>query len=321
MRRLLVIKPTALGDVAHALQVVPYLKESGWCDQLGWVVDAAYVPLLECCPYIDEIIVYPRTRWRKRWPVSEMLTWGKMLREKSYDITLDLQGLARSGLMALAADSTRRIGLKSSREGSRLCYNELVDDQARHAVDRYAAACGKLSGSCPVPGDYLKLKEIHQLPAPLERNGYILLHPYSQRDEKCWPWRCYTDLVSEFPEETFVLVGKGEWFPCHGNNVIDVRNTTDLDGLVHLIGGSKGMISTDSGPLHIAAAFAKPVVGIYGASLPERTRPRGRQATYLWDDTFHHERKTALHDPVISSRAMASISTEAVANAWRNLFT
>jgi len=319
--RLLVIKPTALGDVAHALQVVPYLKESGWCNDLGWVVDEAYVPLLARCPQIDEIIPYPRARWRRRWPLGEMLNWAKSLKAKEYDITLDLQGLARSGLMTLAAGSSRRIGLQSAREGSRLCYNELVADEARHAVDRYATACGKLSQTCPVPGDYLVADPSQELPSSLKQGEYLILHPYSQRDEKCWPWRNYSKLISYFPNETFVLVGKGPWFPCSGQQVIDLRNQTDLDGLVRLIGSSKGMISTDSGPLHIAAAFAKPVVGIYGASLPERTRPRGRQATYLWDETFHHERKSALHDPQIASQAMAAITPEAVAAAWRNLNT
>ncbi|MEM1158196.1 MAG: glycosyltransferase family 9 protein [Verrucomicrobiota bacterium] len=315
------IKPSALGDVAHALQVVPYLKESGCCDQLGWVVDEVYVPLLQCCPQIDEIIPYPRTRWRRNWPVREMLSWAQALRSMQYDVTLDLQGLARSGVMTLAAGSRRRIGLQSAREGSRLCYNELVLDQARHAVDRYALACGSLSQSCPVPGNYLKVDKPEDLPAKLKTGEYLILHPYSQRIEKCWPWRNYSELVSKLPRETFVLVGTGEWFPCSGENVIDYRNQTDLNGLLQLIRGSKGMIGTDSGPLHIAAAFNKPVVGIYGASLPERTRPRGKQATYLWDDSFQHENASALHGPVVSAKAMSAISADRVAAAWRNLVT
>ncbi len=321
--RLLVVKPTALGDVAHALQVVPYLKASGWCDELAWVVDEAYVPLLERCSLIDDIIPYPRKRWRQRWPVGEMLAWGRALNRQCYDVTLDLQGLARSGIMTLAAGSPRRIGLQSSREGSRLCYTELVNDDASHAVDRYATACGVLSGTCPVPGDYLKLRAEDQLPFELKHGGYTLLHPYSQRDEKCWPWRRYESLVASLPEETFILIGQGEWFPCTGNGrqVIDLRNKTDLDGLIALIGGCKGMISTDSGPLHVAAAFAKPVVGIYGASLPARTRPRGRQVAYLWDDSYQHTKKSALLDPEASAQAMASITTSAVVAAWRNLFS
>lgn len=321
--RLLVIKPTALGDVAHALQVVPYLKASGCCSQLGWVVDESYVPLLERCSLIDEIIPYPRLRWRKNWPITEILEWGKELRQKNYEVTLDLQGLARSGLMTWAAGSSRRIGLKSAREGARFSYTELIDDTASHAVNRYAAACSALCGCCPVPGNYLSSEVSETLPAGLKPGRYILLHPYSQRDEKCWPWRGYEELVNLLPEETFVMVGQGEWFPCACDSarVVDLRNLTDLDSLTALIGASKGMISTDSGPLHIAAAFSKPVVGLYGASLPERTRPRGHQVAYLWDEAFHHRKKSALHDPIVSASAMASISPQAIASAWRNLTT
>jgi len=318
-KRLLIIKPSALGDVAHALQVVPCLKHSGWCEHLAWLVDEAYVDLVRCCPEVDEVLTYPRSRWKKQFSILEIVRWAGKLRGKHFDTVLDLQGLARSGLMSLATGAPRRIGLCSAREGAGFCYTERVVDDAIHAVDRYASACGKLTGACPLPETTLRAPEPGPLPPALKRGQFTLLHPYSQRDEKCWPWRNYSDLVREIPDETFVLCGQGTWFPCSGPNVLDLRNQTPLGDLIHLIDQCRMMISTDSGPLHIASAFGKPVIGLFGASLPERTRPRGSRSVCLWNPDFYHQQRSALHRPSVAARAMDSIAVSEVVAHWRKL--
>ncbi|MEM6820849.1 MAG: glycosyltransferase family 9 protein [Verrucomicrobiota bacterium] len=317
--RLLVIKPTALGDVAHALQVVPYLKAIGWCDHLAWVVDEDYAPLVESCPLVDQVIGFPRKRWRRKRPLSEIIGWAGKLRQQSFDLVLDLQGLARSALMTLASGCPKRIGLESSREGSRFVYTKRVNDTASHAIDRYAAACGNLVGACPLPQVYLETKPDRGLIKRFEGQPYTVIHAYSQRDEKLWPWRYVQELVERLPDERFVLVGQGSRFPCSGHHIYDLRNRTSLKELIPVIGGAQALISTDSGPLHIAAALGIPVLGIYGASLPERTRPRGKRAFYLWNPEFSHNLKRSILPAHVSAEAMESITPDFVVNRWRDL--
>jgi len=317
--RLLVIKPSALGDVAHALQVVPHLKEVGWCQDLGWVIDEAYAPLVSCCSQVTEIIPYPRMRWRRHWPVSEMWQWAKSLRERRYDAVLDLQGLARSGLMTLASGVPRRIGLASAREGARLVYNERVEDRAEHAVDRYASACGQLTGRCPTPTIFLEAPEASGLPVECRPGAYTVIHVYSMREEKCWPWRRVGPLILELGSECCVLVGQGPAFPCVEAPFIDLRNRTSMKELITILAHARTVISVDSGPLHVAASFGVPVIGIFGASLPARTRPRGSKVTCLVSNRVDHAGKQSILRPAEAARAMEDLSVSQVAQAWWNL--
>ncbi|MGF1678066.1 MAG: glycosyltransferase family 9 protein [Candidatus Methylacidiphilales bacterium] len=318
--KLLVVKPTALGDVAQALQVVPYLRASGWCERLDWVVDEDYVPLVQKCPWVDHIIAYPRRRWRSLKYWREWKSWGDQLSERDYDVALDLQGLARSGLITLASGAVRRIGLASSRECSGFFYHERVPDHAEHAVDRYALACGYLCGADPLPGVYLHDSEERTEMAGRPRQ-VVLLHPYSQRSEKCWPWRFWNDLVELLPHESFVMVGRGPWFPCEASNVIDLRNKTDLNDLLEWISGARGMISTDSGPLHMAAALGIPCLGLYGATRPGRTRPRGQKSVFLNAQTLLPSDGSAVVSRDLAMGRMSSILPVHVSETWRKLIT
>lgn len=320
--RLLVIKPSALGDVAQALMVVPRLRADGICSHLAWVCDEAYTPLLASCPQVDEIIPYPRMRWRRNRPLREILGWARALRDRPDDVVLDLQGLARSALMTLAGNpKARRIGLRSAREAAWLAYQECVSDDAVHAVDRYAQAMALLGGFCPLPEPWLDSSRLGDQNAFnfVNRQPYTVLHPYSQRPEKLWPFRRYQEMVDANPEHDFVLVGQGPWFPCSGPRVTDLRNRTTLSDLLKVIASARCLVSTDSGPLHIASAFGIPAVGIFGASLPARTRPRGARSTCLWDASFDHQQASALHSASTAALAMGAISTANVITAWRKL--
>lgn len=281
-KKILIIKPTALGDIAHASLVLPGIKKRQPDWHISWVVDTDYVSLLKLCPGIDEVIPFPRKDWRWRWPVGEILQWTTALRKKEFDITLDLQGLARSAWMTWAAGAKRRIGLHSAREMAFLTYTEQVNDTAVHAVDRYRQAVEHLVGK--IPAD-----ELHYLQAPapypeLDGRKYIVLHPYSLWQTKLWPWEYYSRLANALFQETFVFVGHGPFFPISAPNIIDLRNQTNLMGLLSILGHAESVISTDSGPAHLAAALGKPVISLFGATDPSRTAPRVHKGEILYAD-------------------------------------
>ena len=272
--KVLVVKPTALGDVAQAVKIVPLLKKWPLCRELVWLVDEDYAPLLEHCAGIDRLIRFPRRRWRNNWLCPETLSWLGQLREERFDVVLDLQGLARSAVMTMATGAARRVGLKSGREMAFLAYTELVPDGQTHAVDRYLAAAAVLTGESSTEPvlPALQMGETG-LPPGLSAGQYTVLHPYSQWTTKLWNWQNYEILARILPEERFVIVGQGPFFPISAPNIIDLRNRSSLEELLVLIGQSRALISTDSGPLHLAAAFDKPVVAVFGASDPEKTGP------------------------------------------------
>lgn len=280
-QKILIVKPTALGDVAQACLVVPAIKELQPDCKLSWVVDEQYADVVKICPAIDEVIEFPRERWRKKLNFTEIKNWAKELREKNFDVALDLQGLARSGWITWETRAPRRIGLKSAREFSWLAYTERVADRETHAVERYRQGVERLLGRTTFG------KHFYLQPPELPENfglvdgSYTVLHPYSSWETKLWPWERYEQLAESLPEEKFVLVGNGAFFPVAAPNMVDLRNRTSLKELLAVLGHSKIVISTDSGPAHLAAALGRNVISLFGATDPHKTAPKPKSGKIL----------------------------------------
>ena len=272
--RILIIKPTALGDVAQALLVVPALKEVYGCDHLAWVVDKDYQPLVEASPWVDEVIAFPRRRWKERLRIGELLSWCRQLRKPRFDIVLDLQGLARSGFMTWVTRAKRRIGLVSAREGSRIAYNEVFNDHQGSAIDRYYQAVEYVLGANLGKKRCLyHLEAFDHIDKELQGGDYLVMHPYSNWQTKLWPWQNYQKLAAELPMQRFVLVGNGPYFHCEARNIIDLRGQTNIFRLMHVLSRAKVVISTDSGPAHVAALYNKPMITLFGATDMTKTAP------------------------------------------------
>jgi heptosyltransferase I len=276
-RKILLIKPSALGDVVQSLPVATGLKRQWPNAELHWIVSDAYQEVLKDHPAINRVIVYPRNRWKNPFRLPEIIAWAADLRGERYDLVIDLQGLLRSGLMTLATGSQRRLGLKSAREGSRLAYTEIIDDAPVSAAERYLCALRHLQIT-PQPLDF-QLKTPGELPPPLERPGYIVLHPYSRWRTKLWPWRYYQELIDLMPAEKFVVVGEGPWFPLAGSGLVDLRGKLTLRRLMSVLQQAKAVLSTDSGPAHLAAALGATTIVLFGATDWRKTRPVGKSVS------------------------------------------
>jgi len=277
--KILIIKPSALGDIVQALPVLTGLKRRWPAAQIDWVVNDTLREILDGHPCLRRTVLYPRKRWTSPTRIPEMWRWGKALREEKYDITIDLQGLLRSALMTWAAASPRRLGLMSAREGSRAAYNELIADTAISAAERYLTCLEHLE--IPVQPLDFQLIPKKPLPEALQDFGpYIALHPYSRWRTKLWPWRYYQELIDSMPERRFVVVGEGPWFPLHSlGHLADLRGKLSIGELVTVLSQAQAVLSTDSGPAHIAGALGRPTVVLFGATDWRKTKPSGAHVT------------------------------------------
>ena len=277
--KILIIKPSALGDIVQALPVLTGLKRRWPAAQIDWIVNDTLAEILEGHPCLRQTIAYPRKRWTTPTRIPEMWRWGRKLREEKYDMTIDLQGLMRSGLMTWAANSPRRIGLESAREGSRATYTEFVADTALSAAERYLTCLEHLE--IPVRPLDFQLTARAPLPEALTGFGpYIALHPYSRWRTKLWPWRYFQELVNSMPESKFVVVGEGSWFPLDApGRLIDLRGKLRLGPLVTVLDQAQSVLSTDSGPAHIAAALGRPTLVLFGATDWRKTKPSGKRVS------------------------------------------
>ena len=148
-RRILLIKPSALGDVVHALPVAATLKHRYPNIPLDWLVEEEAAGVVCGHPALSGVIVSGRRRWLRqlRNPASILATLGEIrgfaarLREGGYDAVVDLQGLLKSALYVLATHATIRVGFAEGREGAPwvLTHRVVAPPQPIHAVDRYLA--------------------------------------------------------------------------------------------------------------------------------------------------------------------------------------
>jgi heptosyltransferase I len=314
--KILVVKPTALGDVAQALLVAPLLRHISSCSELVWLVDEDYQSLVRCSPLVDRLILFPRKRWRRKWMNREWINWLIKLRREGFDLVIDLQGLARSAVMTWATGAPRRLGLASAREGAFLAYTEIVMDTEEHAVDRYAQAVAVVSDAeLPLTSTYLDQKS-GKLPANLVSGEYTVLHPYSLWASKLWNWQNYESLIRSLSSEIFVLIGQGTFFPVLADNCVDLRNQTTLDELLLILSHSRMVISTDSGPLHLAAAFGRPVIGLFGATSEFKTGARSKRGIML-SSTDSGLSKS--HRQKYPETCLLTMTVSEVLSAWQEL--
>ena len=102
-RRILVLKPSSLGDIVHTLPAIAALRAKFPDAHITWMVNPEWAPLLQNNPQIDEILVFPRAEFRGPSGWLRFLRWRKGLKKQTApDLILDFQGLLRTALVARA---------------------------------------------------------------------------------------------------------------------------------------------------------------------------------------------------------------------------
>jgi lipopolysaccharide heptosyltransferase I len=302
-KRIAIIKPSALGDIAHSLPVLSALRQLFPTAHISWIVNRGYAPILEGHPDLNEIIPFDRGAFRKGW-ITGSIAYSRFLRHlrsQRFDLVIDLQGLLRTGLMALASGAAVRIGLATAREFSSLCYTHRIDDRigVRHAVDRYWRVIEALGDAptktfhAPVQAD-ARLWARDRLQA--QPRPWLAVGVGSRWLTKRWPPEHFAALVRRAQSQfggTAVFVGTPEEASLaehaaslvHGP-MLQLTGKTTLPQLVALLSECDAMIANDTGPLHLAVALGRPVVAPYTCTLPEKTGPYGQDdrgiATSIW---------------------------------------
>lgn len=289
-QRLLLIKPSALGDIVHALPVLALLRERFPGTRIDWLVNPAFAGMLEGHPHLDEVVHFERKRlaraWRERDGLRGLWQLARSLHDRRYDLVIDLQGLLRSGWLAWQTGAATRVGFASAREFAPLCYTHRVAARAgeRHAIERYldvAAALG--CNREPVRFEFgVTDADRAAVDRLLDRGRpYAVLLPGTNWPTKRWPAERFARLVEPLRDRfglLSVLAGGADaaaLAPAF-SDVVDVTNRTTLRQLVALLERAALVVSNDSGPMHIAAALGVPMVALFGPTNPRRTGPYRR---------------------------------------------
>ena len=270
--RIAIIKPSALGDIAHSLPVLSALRQRFPAAHLAWVVNRGYAPILEGHPNLNEIIPFDRAGLRKSW-IKGSAEFGRFLyrlRKQRFDLVIDLQGLFRTGLMTLATGAPIRIGLASAREGALLGYTHRVNDRdgVRHAVDGYWRVIEALGDAPSEKAFIVPVQDDahHWVQATLLRfpRPWLVIGVGSRWLTKRWPPDHFAELVQRAQANfggTAIFVGapRGKPIsPCARGTARGRRQltgSTTLPQLVAILAACDVMIANDTGPLHLAVAL------------------------------------------------------------------
>ena len=294
--KILILKPSSLGDVIHALPVLRLLKQHDPTHEIFWWVNSGLVPLLENDPDLSGLFRFPRQRSGSLafWPEFLGTLWN--IRKERFDCVIDLQGLARSGVMAWLANAQTSIGLDNEREGTRegaqTFYDRLAprSPDGTHAVDRYLAVLPTFGAA--VHQDFVWLPERKEISAKVisqwnvKSEPWVALVPGARWDSKRWPTKYFSavvqSLAARVPEVKFAVLGAredqslaAEIVRADPQRCVDLTGKTSLPELIEWTRLCRLVITNDTGPMHIAAALRKPMVAVFGPTAPASTGPYG----------------------------------------------
>ncbi|MGB0582580.1 MAG: glycosyltransferase family 9 protein, partial [Limisphaerales bacterium] len=236
--KILIIKPSSLGDVVQTLPVLRLLRRH-WPDaQIAWCIAEGLIPLLEKDPDLNEIIPFQRKGWNS---LSGFGQWRRTileLRQRKFDLVIDLQSLLRSGLIAWLANGTTTAGLDLRREGASLFYDVAVPrpTDRPHAVDWYLAVLRELgvpTGDCPevIPPRADIQKRLNRIRRGSDK-PLIALIPGARWDNKRWPAAHFATLAKELDPSgrryDFAILGAREDRPL-ATQIMDRSDRPVLD--------------------------------------------------------------------------------------------
>ncbi|MDP6380584.1 MAG: glycosyltransferase family 9 protein, partial [Phycisphaerae bacterium] len=266
-RRILIIKPSALGDIVHTLPVLSALKETHPASEISWLISSHLAQIIEGHPLLSDVIVFERARFGRLGrsiPVTiEFMRFLKGLRKRRFSMVLDLQGLFRSSLLALATGAPTRVGFDNAREGAPFFYTRRVPVPKAdvHAVDRYFSLVREIG--LPNSQKHFGLPVFEQDHARavwlLERAGlkhgepYVAICASAKWPSKRWPAERFAEVIDFIHAELgaqAVLLGSEEDRDINGGIAgmvtpapVDLTGQTSLREAVAVIDGALAMVT------------------------------------------------------------------------------
>lgn len=278
VRRFLVVRLGAMGDILHALPAAAALKRGRPGSRLTWAVHPKWRELLEGGGLADELVFVDRRQF------ASLRAAAGALRAAEFDFAIDFQGLIQSALVARVARTQVRYGFVRGQVREPLAaslYTTAVSSPAAHVVMKnmdLAAAAGAADRTVefPLPDGRPE--------GELPEGPFVLAAPFAGWASKQWPLEHYAVLARRLRAELGVpLVLNGA--PWQAGTLAGVEtakvHVSSIAGLIHATRRAAAVVGVDSGPMHLAAALGKPGVALFGPTDPARNGPYGNSLSVI----------------------------------------
>jgi len=283
--RFLIVRLSALGDTLMSTPIAQALREAFPQAYLGWVVHRRCAPVLDGNPYLDRVHVWDGS-------VGGFFRVVREIRQESYEVALDVQGLLKSALIPWLARIPRRIGFADAREGAaRLLTHPLPPPPPAPFV---AGRNLQLLTALGIPADPSRHRMLFPLSnrhraAALQRlkalnltpKNFVVLAPATTRPQKHWVAERWAKLAQRLWHQwslpSVLLAGKSdrpllESIAQQSPIPLPIVDDLSLKEAVALIEQAALLVGPDSFPIHAALAVGTPVVALFGPNDPFRFR-------------------------------------------------
>ena len=292
--RLLIIKTSSLGDVVHALPAVSDIiaAKPGW--QIDWVCEEAFADIPELHPGVARVIPCAIRKWRRSWWSAqsrhEIARFKETLRQSTYDVVLDLQGLLKSAWIARQASGERHGYTWSS---------------AREPLATWPMMC-----ATRLPGINMPLRATANWPVPrwaFNRTARRAMVWWSPQPDIRWRFRTWLRCMPPAAPTSSgrrrtgancsrALSGRGLRIVLPWGTPLErersERLATGIDGavvparmapreLAGLFAAAQVVVGVDTGLLHLAVAAGAPALALFGPTNPALTGVQGERAPAL----------------------------------------
>lgn len=292
-RNILLVKLSAIGDVIHALPVAYALKETFPQARLTWIVEKPAYELVVGHPFIDEVILFEKIRLRSLAGMKSYLPeLVHNLKQKHFDLALDLQGLMKSGIIAWLSGAPQRLVYCHTREFSDWFSRKVCGPhQGGHIIEQYLDVVRALGGSVSTVnfGIGFSNAERETAQAILTGSGwqgepYVVLVPGANWPNKRWPTGHFAALAQRLFEQglrCLITGGPGdeglarEITERTPTPLLNITGKTSIKQLAWVLQNARVTVGGDTGPMHLSVAVGTPTVAIMGPTDINRNGPFG----------------------------------------------
>ena len=289
IKKVLVVRTDRIGDVLLNLPAIEHLKKKIPQAQFTLITGSLLKDFLQHQPVFDEVINYD-------FYANKTLKLWLFLLKRRFDLCLIMNPQKKFHALSFLSLMPYRCGY--DRKWGKLLNFRRKDIKAlgvKHEIEYNLDLLSELGIHYSPSSVYFNLsinpnheRKIKMLLARLfqnENTPFIAIHPFASVSYKEWPFERYTELVNKiketYPHVQIIFVGQNNnqyniELPAQTTNLI---NKLDLNELAALLKMARFFISTDSGPLHIAAGVGTKTIALFGPhfsySSPIRWGPWG----------------------------------------------
>ena len=307
--KILLVRLRLIGDVVFTTPAIGGIRRRFPDAHIAYVVEEEAAAVVRDNPNLDDVIVAvsPRAPHRLRSDIALI----KKLRRERYDVAIDFHGGPRSSLITWASGARERIGYQVV--GRSWMYTTAVPRtralRPRHSVESQWDVLVPLGIEPPSPDRNrpVMVENAHAAAAVTERlaragvaghHSIVVIHVSAGNPFRRWPPAAFVDLVCRLvvadPRRRIVLTS-GPSDSSAASSIAEQARTRlaatardaivdcgefDIAQLRSLMSRASLYIGGDSGPLHVAGTTDVPIVGLYGPTLPVRSRPY-RPASFI----------------------------------------